>query len=292
VRRWLILLLIIPLVFLLGDDPEERPPAHQAEWLEADGVELRALRAGHGDTTLVLIHGYGEHMLTWRAVIDPLAERYRVLAFDLAGFGGSDKPDRPYTLDAMVTSVRAMLERWTDPPVILIGHSMGGAIAAATAAAEPERVVALVLVAPAGIDIALAGVVDSMSEKRSTLIGLYEAARSTVTPMHDTDWLHEPPERADYDPALDPAFRTSAARVLRDFEFEGMADRYRGLNQPILLLWGAADPVVPVTVADSLAKYLPCHRLEILDRTLHRPHVERPDTVVAILERFLRNPAC
>jgi pimeloyl-ACP methyl ester carboxylesterase len=240
----------------------------------------------------VFLHGYGEHMLTWRAVIDPLSSRYRILAVDLPGFGGSDKPDRPYTIETMVATTRDLLARWTKPPVILIGHSMGGAIAAATAAAEPERVVALVLVAPAGIDVALGGILDTMSRRRSTLVGVWEAARASVTPLHDPAWLKEPPDKARYDPALDPAFRASAARALRDFQFEGLAEVYRRLRQPILLIWGATDPVVPPTVADSLAKYLPCHQLSILDRTLHRPQVERPDTVVAILKRFLLQPSC
>ena len=131
-----------------------------------------------------------------------------------------------------------------------------------------------------------------MSQRRSTLIGMWEAARASVTPMHDPAWFEEPPDRARYDPALDPAFRASTARALRDFEFEGLGEVYRKLRQPILLIWGTADPVVPAHVADSLAKYLPCHQLAFLERTLHRPQVERPDTVVAILERFLRKPAC
>ena len=291
-RRLLPFLLLIPLVFLLGDDPDEPPPRHKAEWLEADGIKLRALRTGQGDTTLVFLHGYGEHLLTWRGVIDPLAKHYRILAVDLPGFGGSDKPDRPYTVDSMVATVRDLLARWTKPPVILVGHSMGGAISAATAAAEPEKVVALVLVAPAGIDVALGGIMDTMSRRRSALIGMWEAARASVTPMHDPAWFEEPPDRARYDPALDPAFRASTARALRDFQFEGLGEVYRKLGLPVLLVWGTADPVVPADVADSLAKYLPCHQLAFLERTLHRPQVERPDAVVAILERFLRKPAC
>ncbi|HEX9894953.1 MAG TPA: alpha/beta fold hydrolase [Gemmatimonadales bacterium] len=291
-RRRLAVILVLPLVLLRGSETERPTPPHYAEWLEADGIRLRAIRAGTGDTTLVFLHGYGEHLLTWRSVIDPLARNYRILAIDLPGFGGSDKPDRSYTLDAMVTTVRAVLARWTDPPVIMVGHSMGGAIAAATTSLEPGRVVAVVLIAPAGIDIALGGVIDSMSQRRSTLIGLWEAARASVIPMHDPDWLGEPRKQARYDPALDPAFRTAAARILRDFQFEGMAARYYGLKVPTLLLWGAIDPVVPVAVADTLAKFLPCYQLAVLSRTLHRPQVERPDTVVTILKHFLSQPGC
>lgn len=290
-HRRIAYLLLIPLLLLEGGEVH-RPSRHRAEWLEAGGVELRAIRAGYGDTTLVLLHGYGEHLLTWRSVFDPLTRDYQVIAVDLPGFGGSDKPDRPYTLEAMAGTIQRLLRRYTEPPVILIGHSMGGAIAAATAVKEPGRVAALVLIAPAGIDVSLAGVLDSMSHRRSALIGAWEAARSSIIPMHDPDWIAESANRAKYDPALDPAFRSATARVLRDFQFEGLAALYRELRQPVQLIWGAADPVVPVQVADSLTKLLPCHQLAILDRTLHRPQVERPDTVVAILKRFLRQPGC
>jgi pimeloyl-ACP methyl ester carboxylesterase len=290
--RTLSIALVLTLVLLHGSDTGRASPPHQAEWLEADGVRLRTVRAGRGDTTIVLIHGYGEHLITWRSVVDPLASRFRVMAFDLPGFGGSDKPDRPYSLDAMVTTVRAMLTRWTSGPVILVGHSMGGAIAASTAIAEPSRVVALVLIAPAGIDIALGGILDSMSRRRATLVGMWEAARASVIPMHDPAWLAEPPKEARYDPALDPFYRASTARVLQDFQFEGMGSRYGRVHQPVLLLWGAADPVVPVTVSDTLVKLLRCNQLYVLEWTLHRPQVERPDTVVSLLKRFLEHPAC
>jgi pimeloyl-ACP methyl ester carboxylesterase len=121
---------------------------------------------------------------------------------------------------------------------------------------------------------------------------MWEAARASVIPMHDPGWLGEPRKQAGYDPALDPAYRSSTARVLRDFQFEGMGARYARVHQPVLLLWGAADPVVPVAVSDTLVKLLPCHQLKVLDRTLHRPQVERPDTVVTLLKRFLEHPLC
>jgi len=289
-RAWLAILLL-PILFLT----DQRPPdgaRHRAIWLDADGLSLRALVTGAGDTTLVLLHGYGEHLLTWRAVLDPLASRYRVLAFDLPGFGGSDKPDRPYTREAMVGTVTAVLERWTRPPVILIGHSMGGQIAAETAIARPDLVAGLVLIAPAGLDIGLGGIADSITPRRAGFIGAWEAARATLVPMHDRAWLGEPEDRAAYDPAFDPAYRRSAARVLTDFDFEGMGERYTLVQQPTLVIWGTADPVVPYEVAPRLMGQLPCASLAVLERTLHRPQVERPDTTAALILGFLRRQGC
>ncbi len=276
---------------MVDQEPAPRPP-HRAEWLEAGPIRLRAVRAGQGDTTLVLIHGFGEHLLTWRGIIDPLSRRYRVLAFDLPGFGGSDKPPGPYTLEAMSATVLNLLRRWTEPPVVLIGHSMGGEIAAAVALADPDRIVALGLIAPAGLLIGLGGLADSVTPDRASAIGVWEAARSTIVPLHDPAWLEEPDPSSTYDPALDPSYRTAVATLLRNFDFTAMATRFQELRQPTLLIWGRADPVVPVSVAESLLARIPCARAVILDRTLHRPQVERPDTVVTILQGFLARPDC
>ena len=77
---------------MLLDHPQSHP-RHRAEWLDAGGTLVRAVRAGQGDTTILLIHGFGESLTTWRAVFDPLAARAKVVAIDLPGFGVSQKPD-------------------------------------------------------------------------------------------------------------------------------------------------------------------------------------------------------
>src|SRR6187401_1564391 len=84
-----------------------RPDAlHQSEWLSAGDAKVRAVVAGKGEPTLVLIHGFGDHLMTWRAVFDRLATKHKVVAFDLPGFGVSEKPAGQYTLDAMTDRVR------------------------------------------------------------------------------------------------------------------------------------------------------------------------------------------
>lgn len=253
-------------------------------------MRLRAVRAGAGDTTIVLLHGYGEHLLTWRALLDPLAQRHAVLALDLPGFGASDKPERPYTLDWMASVVSEVLERHSAGTVVLVGHSMGGAIAAQVTLDRPDLVDALVLVAPAGLRIGLGPITADRTPTRASIIGAWEAVRAFVTPLHDPDWLADPPEVARYNPATDPAFRRSTARTLVEFDFEGIGQRFAAIHQPTLLIWGAQDPVVPFTAGLEIAAMLPCRVWAPLPRTLHRPHAERPDTVARIMLSFLRDP--
>jgi pimeloyl-ACP methyl ester carboxylesterase len=292
-KTWAVVgLLLVVAGWQLTDRVRRPGPPHRTEYLQAGDVRVRALRAGHGDTTVVLIHGFGEHLLTWRGVVDPLAADYRVIALDLPGFGGSDKPAGPYTMDAMAERVGNFLARYARPPTVLVGHSMGGAIAAEVAIRYPDLVQALVLIAPAGLRVGLGPITGGMTPGRAAAIGVWEVARAFITPLHDPEWMAEPVGMSDYDPSTDPAFRASTAKVLQDFDFTGIGERFRKIRQPTLIIWGRQDPVIPYEVAQPLAKMINCNSLVTLERTLHRPQAERPDTVVTILRHFLARPGC
>ncbi len=290
-RRLVAGLLVVAAGWIFSRHVVPPSPTHRARWIPAGDARVRAVIAGRGEPTLVLIHGFGDHLMTWRAVFDQLATGRQVLAFDLPGFGASEKPAGRYTLDAMADRVRSLL-RHIQGPVVLVGHSMGGEIALATAIAEPDRVVALILIAPAGFDVGLAGITDSMTSRRAALISIWEAARSSLLPLHDPEWLGEPAGWAEYDPSFDPAYRASTSAVLEEFDFQGLGRRAAAVTSPVLLIWGSADPIVPLRVADQVQAILPCTRLVVLDRAFHRPQVERPDTVAALIRRFLAAPGC
>ncbi len=286
-RWWL----IVPLVGGLGGflDQPRPEPVHRAEWLDVDGVRLRTVRAGTGDTTLVLVHGYGESLTTWRSLFDRLAEDYRVIALDLPGFGGSDKPDSSYSLAAMTQRLSRFLDRWTEEggPVVMVGHSMGGELAASLALLRPDRIKMLVLIAPAGYRIGLGGIAHTMSVGKARTIGKYLALRSFITPIHDPAWLGEPDSLAHYDLTSDGAYSRAASRVLEEFDFRALKDRFDEIPQPTLLIWGGMDPVVPFSVGETLAREIPCVQFLPLPGAWHRPHAETPDTVLASVRRFM-----
>jgi pimeloyl-ACP methyl ester carboxylesterase len=273
------------------DRPEPDPP-HRAEWLMVDGVRLRAVRTGQGSPTLVLLHGYGESLTTWRSVIDRLAEAHQVVAVDLPGFGGSDKPDVPYSLPAMTLRLSRFLDQWTSGPIVMVGHSMGGALAASLALQRRDRIVKLILIAPAGYRIGLGGIMDGMSPGRARTIGRYLALRSFITPIHDPGWLFEPTAAARYDLTRDASYSRAATRVLEEFDFGGLRSRFREITQPTLLIWGGMDPVVPFSVGDTLSRIIPCVRFVPLPRAFHRPQAEVPDTVVSTIKDFLQTAGC
>ena len=127
------------------------------EFTEVDGVDLRYTDTGDGPPTLVLLHGFGSSLFSWRNVTEPLGERARVVAFDRPGFGLSERPDvteeqnggrNPYTQAAQVDLTVGLMDALGIDNAILVGHAAGAAVAVEVALTNPERVAGLVLASP------------------------------------------------------------------------------------------------------------------------------------------------
>jgi pimeloyl-ACP methyl ester carboxylesterase len=103
----------------------------------ADGTDIRFETNGNGPP-LVLIHGITENRRAWDSHVPRLAERYTVTRLDLRGHGESDTAD-VYDIEALTSDVRAVVEALGSPEPSLVGHSLGGLVATAYAAAHPVR---------------------------------------------------------------------------------------------------------------------------------------------------------
>jgi 4,5:9,10-diseco-3-hydroxy-5,9,17-trioxoandrosta-1(10),2-diene-4-oate hydrolase len=288
-RRFLVALGAAVLLWVGLGEPHPTRPVHQATWIETDSLRLRVLEAGRGDTTLLLLHGYGESLLAWRLLLDRFTRHYRVVTLDLPGFGLSDKPDAGYDYPAYARWLGDFLLQQTRGPVVVVGHSMGGQIAAGLALDHPDRVVAAVLIDPAG-----AGINTLLTDTggiASPATKWVVSAISYVLPVHDSAWLAEPPDAREYEPSSDSNSARSARRVLEQFDFAALKGRFGDLKQPVLLIWGEQDPTIPFSIGQQVAERLPCRRFVPLV-TLHRPHQSVPDTVAAEMEAFLRHPEC
>lgn len=267
-----------------------RAPAHRAGYVHAGPLALRYVRAGRGPT-VVLVHGFGESLMSWRAVFDQLASRADVIALDLPGFGLSSKPPGGYTTDSLAADLVAALAALGVKRAVLVGHSMGGAVVFAAALRDPARVSGCVLVDPA-----LVGTPAPLSEARRSdstqggaapFIAEYEALRTRFTAPHDPDWLAESDSARAYAPADDPAYRIAIAAVLREFDFAYLNDARAGAwHIPTLVLWGEFDEIFSLEAGRRLADRLHA-RFEVVPRSWHRPHVERPAQTAAFMERFV-----
>ena len=114
--------------------------------LETNGIRLRAAVEGEGPL-VIMVHGWPELWYSWRHQIKPVADAgYRVVAPDMRGYGGSDKPEavEAYDMESLMADVVGLIDAVGDEKAILVGHDWGAPIVWNTAALHPNRVTAVV----------------------------------------------------------------------------------------------------------------------------------------------------
>ncbi len=264
-----------------------------ARELRVEGTRLRYIDVGTG-TPVVLLHGLGASMYTWRKNIAPIAAAgFRVIAFDNRGFGFSDQPESGYDNAAYARLAVALLDSLHLTDAVLVGHSMGGAIAAQVVIAYPQRVRGLVLIGAAGLGarepllfrVARWPVVGPalLALRGRGLTG--RILRSTYADPRrvteeDVDQYYAPVARAGYAHAL--------RQVLRQFRFDGLAGQLDRIVGPTLVLWGDHDRVVPLALGRALAAGIPRSALLIVQDAGHAVQEEAPDEVNRLVIKFLK----
>lgn len=286
----------------------------KSHFIDVDGP-THYLEAGEGDSTLVLVHGIGASYLTWQPVVQPLAERHRVLVLDLIGFGFTPPHGRKTTVQRSAELLNDFIEVMTDQPVTLIGNSMGGLVSMLAAVDRPELAKKLVLVNTALPVVS----VRSISRDRQRLVlpllpllgnsaaRYYYHERSPEDEVDDTLRLV-----LSNGASVDPLYRAAAiemARARREMEWSIHAfteaarsiavelasqRRFRRLmhhvSQPTLLIHGTEDKVVPPRSAWWAAKERPDWAFEMIEDMGHTPHIEDPDLFTSLVEDWLRQP--
>lgn len=262
-----------------------------------DGVVLRVLEAGSGPETIVLLHGVGARADRWHRNIGAFATAgYRVFAIDFPGHGFSDKSAATrHSAPAYADLVRRFAAAVApERPVILIGTSLGGHVAAIATLADPGAVRSLVLVGPVGLrqvgDDARRRIAESIVD--TSLDGIRQklsfvlARDDLVTP----EWVEEE-NRINTSPGAADALAAIAAYFAEDLDADVIsAEELHALVAavPTLLVWGAEDQVVPTRVADELERELDVPLVRIASAG-HLPYLESPsefnDAVLSFLGR-------
>jgi pimeloyl-ACP methyl ester carboxylesterase len=265
-----------------------------ARRVTVDGTTLRYIDEGRG-TPVVLLHGLGASMYSWRKNIAPVvAAGYRVIAFDNRGFGFSDKPATGYDNASYARLTLALLDSLHLPDAVLIGHSMGGAIAAEVAIAHPERVRGLVLIGSAGL-----GAREPLLFRvgRWPLVGpaLFAFRSRGFTERFLKATYADPRKVSDadvdqyYAPVAEPGYGRALRAVLRRFRFDGLAGRLDRITVPTLVLWGEADRLIPITLGRALAAGIPRAAFLSVPGAGHSVQEEAPDEVNRLVIRFLKD---
>jgi pimeloyl-ACP methyl ester carboxylesterase len=276
-------------------------PVHYVEW------------EGPPERTFVLIHGLGGSHLSWALVGPRLAERGRTIAIDLAGFGLTRRNGRSSKLSANRVLLARFLDEVVGRPAILVGNSMGGAVAMLQAAYEPASVEGVVLSASVfpwargGVPSPLVvtgfalyrapGIGDWMVKQRMSRLSSERIVRlgfkiATMDPSSVPEELvrahvDQLAERQ-LDPDIGPAFVEAARSLLRLGERGELArtilDR---VKCPVLVIHGYGDRLVPVAFAQAAIESHPNWRVRLLPRVGHAPMIEDPDRWMAAVTGWL-----
>jgi pimeloyl-ACP methyl ester carboxylesterase len=282
----------------MGFTPYEEVLATQPadEFIQLDGQWVHFERAGVGET-LVLIHGFGGSTYNWRKVMPLLAADFDVIALDLNGFGYTERPedDAQYKLAGQVGLVKRLLDALGVDRATVVGHSYGAGVALGMATRYPERVTSVVLVGGGILREAAEGfpLLPPLRPVVSVFVQLFVLTEGTVR-----DLLYD--AFADDTLVTEEDVQENLARL----RVEGMNRALRGLttqatdvltlhpadiHQPVLLIWGREDRVVPISVGERLADELPDARLVVFEAIGHVPIEEIPAEVVAEIRDFFED---
>jgi pyruvate dehydrogenase E2 component (dihydrolipoamide acetyltransferase) len=270
--------------FVPEEAEEEAGPA--PETVEVNAGRLRFLRQGEGGEPVVLIHGFGADLNNWLFAAPALAADRVVYALDLPGHGGSSKDVGAGDVAFLAGAVGQFLDAQGLDRVHLVGHSLGGLVAARVALESPERVASIALVASAGLGEEIngeyiRGFIDA--ERRRDLKPVLEllfADPGLVTRQLVDDVLRY--KRID---GVDPALRAIAAAVYGEGRQRTVLhDRLAELDLPVLVVWGREDRVIPASHAERAPEGAQVH---VLDGRGHSPHMEAAGDFNRIMEGFL-----
>jgi pyruvate dehydrogenase E2 component (dihydrolipoamide acetyltransferase) len=254
---------------------EEAAAAPEPELLEAGPWRINHLRLGGGDggAPIVLVHGFGGDLNNWMFNQAALAESHEVIALDLPGHGRSGKDVGAGDLAALSSALTAFLEQAGVGRAHLVGHSLGGAIALATAAGVPDLPASLTLIAPAGLGEEIdgdfiSGFIDAGRRKamKAVLEKLFADPDLVSRDMIEDVLKYK---RLD---GVDAALRAiAAANFPAGRQAIALRGDLAGLRCPARVIWGGHDQILPARQGDGLPSGV---ALSLLDGVGHMAHME------------------
>jgi pimeloyl-ACP methyl ester carboxylesterase len=303
----LLILAVAPLLVPIPPLKDTLPPAQLADpdshFIKVNGLTVHYKIEGRGEPVMILLHGFGASVFSWREVMGPLAEQGTVIAYDRPAFGLTERPmpgewqgHSPYSLEAQADLLTGLMDALGVKQAVLVGNSAGGTVSVYAALKYPQRVKALVLVDAA---------IYSTGSGPSWLRGLYNTrqidhigpliARSLESrgddlirmAWHDPtqvtqdilDGYHKPLRADNWDRAL---WELTKAPTVPD-----LAYRLGELKLPVLVMTGDDDRIVPTDQSHRLANEIPRAELSVVPACGHLPQEEQPGLFMGAVVGFL-----
>jgi pimeloyl-ACP methyl ester carboxylesterase len=260
----------------------------KSEYVEAGGYRLHYFEAlpasGQAGKPLVLVHGLGARGEDWSAMIPALAgQGFHVYVPDLLGYGRSPKPDVDYSISLQEETVAEFMRAMHVPRADVGGWSMGGWVVMKLALDHPEMVDRLVIYDSAGVYfpatwepelftpadiVGVKKLMALLSPKPRPLPNF--ASEAALRKLERNAWVIRRSMTA-----------MTSGRDLLDF-------RLQGISQPMLIVWGAQDDLIPLSAGEAIHKRVPQSVLNIVDGCGHLAPAECPRPVIEGTVEFLK----
>jgi len=271
---------------------KSHPEIERPKYFEFESEKVYYVQTGRGPD-LVLLHGIGASVFTWRFLIKPLSAHYRVTALDLPGFGRSTKNTQgDYGLDAQRMRINRFLDGLKIRKAYLVGSSMGGAIALWMAHEDPERF-------PKVVALAAATSPEFIPKKLSQFVARTPFLHKTLTRqtmrlilnniVAKQELINSESIEAYLEPFLDQGIsvRTfiGALQLLGD---RRMPQCFRGMKSGVLLLQGERDRMVSMKSLQRLSKIIRTAEVVISATGGHHIMEDEPEWTTTEILRFMR----
>ena len=255
-----------------------------------DGRFSYAAAGNHASPPLVFLHGIGGAARAWRGQLDAFSDRYRSIAWDMPGYGGS-APLTAVSIAALADALQDFLQAVGATKSILVGHSIGGMIVQQWLSKNPNAAVAVVLAqtSPAF------GKPDGDWQKAfiGARLGPLDCGETLVSlaPSLVQELVGDDPDARGMDLARDCMASVSAATyratmlALMGFDLRAAL---KSIAVPTLVLSGSKDNNAPAPMMAKMASYIPSATYLELEGVGHLANLERPDAFNAALDGFLK----
>ena len=262
--------------------------------VNVDGMRIHYKDTGPQDApVLLLLHGFGSSLQTWDVWAVTLEQKYRVIRLDLPGFGlTGPSPSNDYSELNDVNTLTQFVDKLGVSDLSVIGHSMGGKIAWTFAAAHPDRVKALVLMAPDGFPQPEA--IGTKPYAMPAIMGLmkfslprYFVRKSIEPAFADPSALDDKMVSRYHDMLRAPGVRGAILERGNQTIYTDPVLRLKKIKAPTLLLWGEEDKMIPSSNAASYARVLAQSQTVFIPKLGHLLHEEQADIGLAQLVEFL-----
>lgn len=264
-----------------------------ANTVQAAGIMTNYHDVGSGEPVL-LIHGSGPGVsawANWRLTMPSLAQQFRVIAPDMAGFGFSERPENyTYSMDNWVAQAVGLLDALNIQQASVVGNSFGGALSLALAIRHPERVKKLVLMGSVGVPFKITDGLDRVwgyqpsFETMKSLLDIFAYSRELVN-----DELAQ----LRYQASIRPGFQESFSSMFpapRQRWVDAMTSRFADISalpHQTLIIHGRDDKVIPLQNAYELLNLIQRSELHVFGQCGHWTQIEHAATFNELVKNFL-----